>query len=132
MDNNKLTSFDYLVAMNASQASFYLPVCTTGFDTEDAESMLSSPEVELVDQNPSPEEWAIKHNLFQSLSGEAKFVVKLILQTPAEIAELLSTKLDVEISKTMLRNILSTKFRWKPKNIDKAFIEISTYVKEIA
>jgi hypothetical protein len=118
--------------MNASQASFYLPVCTTGFDTEDAESMLSSPEVELVDQNPSPEEWAIKHNLFQSLSGEAKFVVKLILQTPAEIAELLSTKLDVEISKTMLRNILSTKFRWKPKNIDKAFIEISTYVKEIA
>ncbi len=72
----------------------------------------------------------IKKDLTTKLSDEAKDIIRLILNGPAEIIETFMTTKYKKISKNLIKNHL-IELGWATKKIDKTFSELKTFVTDL-
>lgn len=73
----------------------------------------------------SPEDIAIRKNLVENLSAEAKDVIMTILNCPEEILSVAKPRKYENLSKRRVQEYLKKKLRWSPKKIESCFREIS-------
>lgn len=121
--NNKLSIDDYIVAMLIiTEGLIGIDPC----DCEDAELNVIS----TYSKMPSPEEIAIKKDLFEHLSQEAKEIINTILYSPEEVYQLLLTPKKKRITKKRIRLLFQE--AWKSQYITElAMEEISRWVKQL-
>jgi hypothetical protein len=82
--------------------------------------------IQLYSEDPSHEDIIIKNDLFKSLSGEAKFVIDLCLDTPSELINILMTPAKGKLSVRKLRRFLSKK--WNKYKAERVINEVTTFV----
>jgi len=76
----------------------------------------------------APEKAYYRKELVESLTADAKFLMRLILNTPDDLITTLF-KDNGDVRRTVLTDIL--KFRgWRPKQIEKVEHEIKTFVRD--
>lgn len=76
------------------------------------------------------EEEMIRKELLSNLSGEAKFIVRLVLSSPLEVLEALSPPNYKRPTRNSLRRHLAA-LGFTNKTIDFAFDELKAYTKEL-
>ena len=72
----------------------------------------------------------LKKEMAENLSLEAKDILRLILTAPAEVVKELTTPIHACFSKRKIKAFL-LRNGWKTSKVDKAFVEIREFVREI-
>ncbi|MFA5355738.1 MAG: hypothetical protein WC302_03370 [Candidatus Paceibacterota bacterium] len=112
--------YDWLIAANATcgtmeESYCELPTGQEGFELK----ILPSPR--------NQEKELIKQEMLSSLSTEAKEVIDIVLNSPAEVIESLTTPTYNCISKSLISKYLKHK-NWKKNKIESSFNEIKLFV----
>lgn len=116
----------YVAAYYALQKM--MVVCTT--EVANFEEGTSPDEIFLHSNEPSPETIAIRNDLKNNLSEEAKFVIDLLVKEEFE-EEVFSKKTKKEPTKLKLRGILKRKYQWTRLKLNRTFKELQEYAKEL-
>ena len=106
-----MTEHDILVALNA--------INDTAFQN-DEDCTLTSPE-------RNQEDITIRKDAFTKLSTEAIEVVKLVIDAPAELVELVSPTRK-QPTRNVVRRFLTSVLKWRHKKVDAVFTELKKYV----
>jgi hypothetical protein len=147
----KLTNWDRLCAMNAMNANNYYPITDdNGQSSFDGDGYISgkirksTPVVgtnrtrtsltehlwsakALSSNEPSPEEALIEKESNQNLSNEARYVIDLCLNTPAELVDTLLTPALKKLTLPKLKSYL-TKLWKSPLKANAVVLEIKEYL----
>ncbi len=86
---------------------------------------------ELPNYYPAPEELAIRKELFENLSAEAKQVVHLILNAPQETLEALGSPITGRINTVSIGWYLRKKIAWPLPRIRKVVKELTIYANNL-
>lgn len=73
----------------------------------------------------------LKMESFEKLSKEAKDVIDIVLNSPAEILEKFKTSKYNLYSKELLKGYLKEKFNWKKPKMDRVFVELASYTNQL-
>lgn len=113
----------YIAAYYAMQKM--ASVCCTDLES-DEEGKVINDEVYLVSGYQDPEKLAIKKDYYEKLSGEAKFVIDLLIKEEFEEVSH-SRKNKIPPSKNKLGRILQSKYRWSRLKLNRTFKELQEY-----
>jgi len=114
----------YLAVWNALQPM--ASICVTGLDElEEHET-----EIMIADDTYNPEKILLKKDAFDSLSDEAKYLLRIILDAPQELIEVLYTQKYKKTSKARIKKFLLKCLHWNRLKVNKAFREIKKYLRE--
>ncbi len=114
----------YLAVWNALQPM--ASICVTGLDElEEHET-----EIMIADDTYNPEKILLKKDAFDSLSDEAKYLLRIILDAPQELIEVLYTQKYKKTSKARIKKFLLKRLHWNRLKVNKAFREIKKYLRE--
>lgn len=86
-----------------------------------------SPEIEILPcRQSSPEQTCIFADMMAQLSQDAKFICKIILETPLDLIDQIKSKNKKihSVFKNDLKKYITTKYNWIPWRCEKAFAEI--------
>ena len=84
----------------------------------------------LESNQPTPEEILIKKDAFNNLSTEAKEIIRIILNTPSEMLQAVTTKKANKISRPLIQKYLSK--IWHSKYISEtAMEEVAEWAKQL-
>ena len=117
----KHTNYEIANAIYASNPNNYQPILYGDPDDTD------EPGINPVSKDPTPEEMIVKKDQLEKLSEEARFVITLCINTPAELVELITTPLG-KITRRTLRTFLTKKWR-SPQKIARVFSEIQEFLR---
>lgn len=118
----KHTNYEIANAIYASNPNNYQPILYG--DPEDLPNEFG---VNPPSKDPTPEEVITKKDQLEKLSEEARWVITLCINTPAELVELIATPLG-KITQRTLRTFLMKKWR-SPQKITRVFSEIQEFLR---
>ena len=111
------TEWDYLNARRISDVNSYVPI----------------EKAQVLSEQLSPEQEVIRRDNYQKLSSEARHVIKMILEAPAEMLQVMSTPITGRITKRSIEKFIAGYF-WKRKCPDrrskKIMRELSAFVRD--
>jgi len=113
----------YEAAARATEDGAFIPISHTDEDEEGAGDIPLA-------TNPDIEKTVIFREGLRNLSSEARQVVKLILNTPSDIADLIVTPVKKELSSKTVAVFLTEYYGWSQQKIQKVFKEIRMMLKE--
>lgn len=105
----KIESSDYVKALNAGSLSSYIPI-------EDAEKEMVC--------NTTPEDILISKQIFSAASDEAKSVISIILNAPANILDALCIQNSTILSRKKIKKYVRLRTGLSKKEVETAFDEI--------
>ena len=76
-----------------------------------------------------PDEYTGKILDYEALSEEARYVVGLVLETPGEALEWITTPIHQRITKSRVGEYLQRVLGWPPKTVQQTFLELADYTK---
>ena len=100
--------------------------CFMTISAADINSYIDYEENPVIDLRLSPEEILLKKESYNRLSEEAKYVIGICLNTPAELLDLITTPVYRKISKEKLTKYFRK--MWNQKKVNRVFREIQNLV----
>lgn len=123
------TSWAWLCGISLAQPDAFMSMTDVEDDSDiDLVRPLDSP-CNITIRRPD-QEFASRMDNF-NLSREARYVVGLVLETPAEAVEFLYAPINEYISRRRLLSYLRDQLGWTPRTVRSVFMELAEYVEEL-
>lgn len=109
----------------------YRPDCMASYDTTSEMELNAVSERTCTIRMPRPDQLAEKKSALDALSEEARYVVSIILNTPLEIIELITTPSTEMITQKRIGEYLNKHEGWDQDKVESVLGEVHSYVSEM-
>jgi len=121
-----LTEWEVLMAISASKEYNYIDITDCAYSWgQTPDEYFASP---LESKNPNPEQILLWKELVESLSTEAKDIINIVLNSPAEVLEFFLSPITKKVSKEKVKQFFRKKFGGR--KAEKTFKELKTFLNE--